>query len=438
MKKPSPFVMPLSCGLFFFVLWILFCAFRPVMTVLSPAPPIPPTSTPPLLINSTPPFTDTSAPEITLVAAPANGPVTISISNRLNATSNIRLEWQVLLNGMPGPKGVVPILPLNPHHASILHLPIKLPPGNEEAWLRVTCLRAAHSLPGGKRIPPTPATGFERLLPLRPWHGDLAIPPAGELTFTDSNGLFTISAPNTLIQFDKQTGWLLHYESGKILLMGDTAGVQPALWPTSPPRLQLFSTSTGTQFVIVRAEYTIPETASLLHLSYTINAAGAMLIGQTLEADTNQHTPDSIQLPPLPGFGMRWLLPSGLDTLTWFGSADSNAIAPAPTDATAPTLFHRTLTPTMGPRETAPAAVRWLTITGHDGTGLRITADSILLELHTTSAADPTRILLDIDAPPLASPMTRTGQYTFKITPVLPPAPTPIHPPAPSIHRQNR
>lgn len=426
MKKPSPFVMPLSCGLFLFVLWILFCALRPVMATLSP----------------TRPLTDTSAPEITLVAAPPNGPVTISVNTRLNTSTNIRLEWQVLLNGLPGSKGVFPLLPLHPHRPSVLHLPIKLPPGNEEAWLRVTCRPAAHPLPTGKRVAPAPTAGFERLLPLRPWRSELAIPPAGELTFTDSNGLFSISAPNMLIQFDKQTGWLLHYEAGKILLMGDTAGVQPALWPTIPPRLQLFSTSTGTQLVIVRAEYTLPETASLLHLSYTIDAAGAMLIGQTLEADTNQHVPDSVKLPPLPVFGMHWLLPAGLDTLTWFGSADSTGPAPAstgpePTGPTAPILFHRALTPVMGPRETAPA-VRWLTITGHEGTGLRITADSALLELHTSTAADPTRTLLDIDAPMLTSPSTRAGQYNFKITPVLPPAPTPIHPQHPSIHRQNR
>ena len=374
-------------------------------------------------------ITDTSAPVITLITAPPNGPVTISVSTRLNSTTNIRLEWQVLLNGLPGPKGVLPLL-LNPHHPSILHLPIKPGPGNEEAWLRVTCRPATHPVPAGKRVSPTPAATFERLLPLRPWHGDLAIPPAGELTFTDSNGLFTISAPSMLIQFDKPTGWLLHYQAGQILLMGDTAGVQPALWPTIPPRLQLFSTSTGTQLVIVRAEYTLPETASLLHLSYTINAVGAMLIGQTLEADTNQHVPDSVQFPPLPAFGMHWLLPVGFDTLTWFGSADSTGTAPP--DSSAPTLFHRALTPVMGSREIVPA-VRWLTITGPERTGLRITADSALLDLHT-AAADPIRIQLDIDAPRSASPSTRTGQYNFKITPVLP---APIHPPPPSIHRQN-
>ncbi len=408
------------------------------MAVLSFAPPITPITPP----NPAPLLTDTSAPEITLVTAPPNGPVTISVSTRLNSTTNIRLEWQVLLNGLPGPKGVFPLLPLTPHHASVLHLPVKLGPGNEEAWLRVTCRPTTHPIPKAKLVSPPPAAGFERLLPLRPWHGDLAIPPAGELTFTDSNGLFTISAANMQIQFDKQTGWLLHYQAGQTLLMGDTAGVQPALWPTIPPRLQLFSTSTGTQLVIVRAEYTLPETASLLHLSYTINAVGAMLIGQTLEADTNQHVPDSVQLPPLPAFGMHWLLPVGFDTLTWFGSADSTGTAgpdstgPKRTGSTAPILFHRALTPVMGSREIVPA-VRWLTITGPQGTGLRITADSTLLDLHT-AAADPIRIQLDIDAPRSASPSTRTGQYNFKITPVLPPAPAPIHPPAPSIHRQNR
>jgi beta-galactosidase len=390
MKKPSTYV-PLSYGLFLFLFGMLCCAFRQDTVSFTPSPAI-----------------DTAQFRIDLLPTTAAGPMKISISTEAKVPTNIRLEWQVLLNGLPGQKGIFPNVSLIPHHPTLLRLPVKLSPGNEEAWLRVTCRR--------------PHSTFVRLLPLRPWHGDPAIAPAGDLTFSDSNNVFTITAPGTFIGFDKQTGWLLHYEAGHVLLMDDTAGVQPALWPTIPPRLQLFSTSTGPQLVIVRAEYTMPETASLLHLSYTINAAGDMLVNQVLEADTAQHIPDSVHLPVLPGFGMRWLLPAGLDTVTWFGAADpavppsSAPLASSSTPAAPipPAIVHRPLTPATDTRET-----RWLTITGRQGTGLRIAADSAFLETKTVSFTDSTghttQMLL------LNSPSGYTRQYSYKLTPVAKP-----------------
>jgi len=380
LMKPSPYMLPLCCGLFLYLLGMLCCSFRQETSV-------------PFFAADTTPF------HVELLPATSTAPMKLSITTAGRVSTNIRIEWQVFLNGLPGQKGVFPTATLLPHHPTLLRLPVKLPPGNEEAWLRVTCGRAR--------------TAYTQLLPLRPWRGDAAIPPTGELLFNDSNNIFTVSAPGTLIEFDKQTGWLLHYEAGHVLLMGDTAGVQPTLWPTIPPRLQLFSSSTGPQLVIVRAEYTLPETASLLHLSYTINSAGEMLVSQVLEADTTQHLPDSAHLPPLPGFGMRWLLPAGLDTLSTLGPGDPSAAAASPASSPAPpTVTRRALTPDIYTRET-----RWLAITGRDGTGLRIAADSTLLAAATAAVTDSfthtTRMLLLLN-----TPSDSLHHYTYKLTPV--------------------
>ena len=407
MKKP----LPPGGGLYILIGWVLCCAFQPVICFAVPA-------------------ADTTHFRIELLSATAAGPVKIGVGADGKGPINIRLQWQILLNGVPGQKGILPDVALTPGHPSTLRLPLKLPPGNDEAWLKVTCRYRALT--------------FVRLLPLRPWGGDPVIPPAGELTFADSNNTFTITAPNTLIQFDKQTGWLLHYEAGGVHLMTDTAGVQPALWPAIPPRLQLFSTSTGTQLVIVRAEYTLPETASLLHLSYTINAAGAMLVGQILEPDTSQQVPDTVRLPTLPGFGMHWLLPPGLDTLTWFGPTET--VPPAETaglaaaDSAPPAIFQTALTYS---RENTRSAVRWLTFTDHQGTGLHITADSALITA-TLSAVDDSishtkRTLLNIGTAPSSTTTVRANrQYFYKVTPVLPPAPAAPHPASPRIHQEKR
>lgn len=381
MIKPPPFVLPLRCGLFLY-LGALCCAFRQDAVRFTFREDV-------VRFAAGVSSNDTLPYHIELIPATATASMKLSIASTSRVPINIRIEWQVLLNGLPGQKGFFSNVSLLPRHAALLRLPFKLPTSGNEAWLRVTC-RHAH-------------TTFTQLLPLSPWRGDAMIPPTGDLTFTDSNNIFTITAPGALIEFDKQSGWLLRYEAGHALLMGDTAGVQPVLWPAISPRLQLFSTSTGPQLVIVRAEYTLPETASLLHLSYTINAAGDMLVSQILEADTLQHLADSVHVPALPGFGMRWLLPPGPDTLTWFGATDS---------AASPDITHRALITGMNTRET-----RWLTITGHDGAGLRITADSSLLQTSTLAFADSTtnatRMLLLLN-----TPSDSTHHYTYRVTPI--------------------
>ncbi len=377
----------------------------------------------------------------------ATGECTIRINNDtlLRRYTNIILEWQLLVNGSARQKGAFHSLLLSPRRPTLAHLPVRLLPGNEEIDVRVVLRRPAAS--SDRLASPNPVLPlFNELLPLRPWHEDNTIRPAGDLVFTDTNGIFTITAANTLVQFDKQTGWLFHYEAGHILLMGDTAGLQPALWtPAIQPRLQLFSTSTGAQLVIVRAEYTLPEANSRLHMSYTVNAAGEMLVTQTLETDSSR------QGSPLPRFGMNWMLPPGLDSVTWYGLAPGTT---APTSAV-PALPDRSpailTSPVTGSRESTYPAVRRLSLTGRDGKGLQITADSSLLQLRTFPAADSaTRMLLGIDKLSPTPLLYGNYRYAYKVN-AMPaisnPAPLTTHPPVrstspttthPPIRKQNR
>jgi hypothetical protein len=159
------------------------------------------------------------------------------------------------------------------------------------------------------------------------------------------------------------------------------------------PHLQLFSTSTGSQLVIVRAEYTLPETSCILHLSYTINAAGEMQVGQSMEADSTK------QGEPLPCFGMYWLLPAGFDSVAVYGGAV--------------TPFRETNAYTTR----TYSGVRWCTITGPDGRGLRFTADSTLLSINTRST-NP-RLIIDNPSQPYHLPYGNY-RYTYKVSPVLP------------------
>ncbi|HMI59397.1 MAG TPA: hypothetical protein VK518_00770 [Puia sp.] len=351
-------------------------------------------------------------------------PIALRILNDsgLHDYANIVLDWELRANGLVRQKGSLGNLPIPPNRPAIIRLPVRIPPATgEELFLglhyRYRNIRTAgHAATTTPHPPATPGrTLASEQLQLKPWTGNqIPVKPAGDLSFTDSNGLFTILSPIALLRFDKQTGWLQSYEIRDHRLVEDSPGLRSRFWlePADPgyagdsaavssswreagraPHLQLFSTSTGSQLVIVRAEYTLPETSSLLHLSYTINAAGEMQVGQSMEADSTK------QGESLPCFGMYWLLPAGFDSVTVYGGAV--------------TPFRETNAYTTR----TYSGVRWCTITGPDGKGLRFTADSTLLTINTRSS-NP-RLFIDNPSLPYHLPYGNY-HYTYKVSPVLP------------------
>ncbi|HEY6901544.1 MAG TPA: hypothetical protein VI233_12910 [Puia sp.] len=359
-------------------------------------------------------------------------PVRILNDAGLANYTNITLDWELRVNGVVRQKSTRTTLPLIPHRPATLRLPIKaIGSSGDELYLGLRYHyrnKPASSAPAPKGQSPNGAapqpTLAEEQIQLRPWtNTSLAFHPNGELTFTDENGLFTIQSSTARLRFDKQTGWLVTYEVQNTPLLADTPGLKPHFWlgPGEPsykpenaqaspswqtasqggPHLQLFSTSTGSQLVIIRTEYTLPETACLLHLSYTINATGEILVESSLEADSTRQAPHE----PLPCFGMTGLFSRAFDTVTVYGPK-------TPADST-PYIYSLPATPT---RESGyyPAVRRW-TFT-YDGKGLQLTADSALLAIGQNAG---NRLTIDQSIPPYQLPYGNR-RYTFKLTPVLP------------------
>ena len=386
----------------------------------------------PAVASHRPTATIDTLPQPILTTLTSISPLALRILNDsgLHDYANIVLDWELRANGLVRQKGSLSNLPIPPNRPAIIRLPIRIPPATgEELFLGLhyryrntkttghTATSAAHPpvpQPTAAAATPGRPLASEELL-LRPWPGSqIPVKPTGDLSFTDSNGLFTILSPIAQLRFDKQTGWLQSYTVRDRHLVEDSPGLRSHFWlePTDPgyaadsaavssswkeagraPHLQLFSTSTGSQLVIVRAEYTLPETSCLLHLSYTINAAGEMQVGQSMEADSTK------QGETLPCFGMYWLLPAGFDSVTVYGGAF--------------TPFRET----NGYTTRTYSGVRWCTITGPDGRGLRFTADSTLLTINTRSS-DP-HLIIDNPSQPYHLPYGNY-RYTYKVSPVLP------------------
>jgi beta-galactosidase len=364
------------------------------------------------------------------------------------ALTNLKLEWTLEVNGSLRQKGATGSLSVAPHHTSLVHIPARLPGGDSnEIFLRLRCLRIP--LPSSGAISPRVAgerpkvfpalpvvLSEEQLLVQTPAGNTPEVRPDGDLTFTDENDTFTIHSPLIHIEFNKQTGWLQRYETGGAVLLTDTPVLKSNFWrpfgrkrltagdtawqeASHDPHLQLFSTSTGNTMIIVRAEYTLPATSCLLHVSYIINAKGEMLVGQQLEADSTQKGED------LPCFGMRWLLPATYDSIEYYGlgrTPDSAGPDISVSDSATPRdsirlhapwigIYHDTVgdpsSPASHQRNTTTVtgmitAVRWIRITGPDGSGLLIRADSTLLNASAMPSASS--VLLHIDSRQPAAP----------------------------------
>ncbi|HEX9509235.1 MAG TPA: glycoside hydrolase family 2 TIM barrel-domain containing protein [Puia sp.] len=329
--------------------------------------------------------------------------------------SNVTLEWELLVNGMPGSKGTIAELSIAPQQFKDFRLPVKIPAGaGDEVFLniRYTLKKQEPLLPAGTII------AGEQLLLKEGKTADLSVTPKGELSFKDEDGVFTISCPaaGVNLRFNKQTGWLQQYTLKGAALLDDTLGLKVNFWraptdrdyaaglprqlsawqrSTKEPRLQLFSTSTASDLVIVRADYTLPETFCNLHIRYTINARGEILTDQVLEVDTTLNAPGPGATPTkdtmgkagpmLPRFGMQWILPAGFDSIAYYGCGPQENYSDRNYSAQKG-IYGQTVQdqffPYVRPQETGTkTGIRWWKIMDRQGKGLLITADSALLSM---------------------------------------------------------
>ena len=351
------------------------------------------------------PFIASGQP-IRTVLTPTSGNLRVTNDSLLKNYTNLTLHWQFLVNGLLRQQGSVPGLTLPPGHPRTLHLPLKPPAPGEESYIKVEYGNPPRISTARSTLKPLSTPLATQTLPMTPWGGDTRIPPTGELSFTDSNNVFSIGSPTLQLSFDKESGWLLQYTVKGQTLLADSNALRPAL--PAPPHLQLFSTSTGSQIVIVRTEYTVPELSCLLHLSYMVNSNGALLVESTLETDTTRQ--DSI-LHPIDRFGVNWTLPSGADSLTWFGFTGATSPGTSPATDSIPSIHTATVSTTATAYD-----VRWCDIDDSTGKGLRLTADSNRFQLHISSLHTVLHIDSDLPSHP-ALPIH--FHCSFKVTPLL-------------------
>jgi beta-galactosidase len=149
-------------------------------------------------------------------------------------------------------------------------------------------------------------------------------------------------------------------------------------WKTAVTNAKLVSliSTIKDDIASIKASYTLPDVASQLNITYTVNAAGEMLVTENLKADTAQ------KIEIMPRFGIQWIMPKDFENITYYGRGpfenyqDRNFSAHVGLykQTVSSQYFHY-----VTPQETGNKTdIRWFRIASKGGRGLEISSDRML------------------------------------------------------------
>jgi beta-galactosidase len=324
------------------------------------------------------------------------GTDSISIYNEKFFTdlSAVTLQWEVVVDGKKQQTGMISDVNVLPQQSKTFYLPYKKVAVGE-AFLNLTFI-SKQSQP---LVPAGHVLATEQLAISPAYKTQVAINNEGRIFSKAEAGLLTIHSDKASVVFDKATGTIRQYSYKGVSLLDTAFRGKPNFWrapndndfgANTPQRLHAwkeatirqdlvtFSDSISNGLAIVKASYKLAGVYATLQVQYTINAAGKILVQQSIKANK-----DSLgKVAVMPRFGMQWILPQGFNQVEYYGRGpqenyqDRNFSAPVG-------LYRQTVDqqffPYVVPQETGNKTdVRWYRISNAKGKGLLIASDSLL------------------------------------------------------------
>ncbi|MFT3823577.1 MAG: glycoside hydrolase family 2 TIM barrel-domain containing protein [Chitinophagaceae bacterium] len=306
--------------------------------------------------------------------------------------SDIKLHWEVIVNGKQVQSGVLDNVNVAPHQTAKFSLPIKpLPAG--EAFLNLTyTTRTEQPL-----VPANHIVATEQLSLGGSYTNDIKLASLQPVTILEKEKQLVVSSKTAAVIFNKESGWIYQYIVNKKALLDTQYNVHANFWrapndndfgaslqtklkawktATAQPVLKTFNAATEGNIAVVKAVYMLPDVFAQLSLEYRINSAGEILVHQQLLADTSK------KVEMLPRFGMQWVLSKDFTTIEYYGRGPEENYQDRNFSAHAG-LYKQTIAqqyfPYVTPQETGNKTdIRWYTITDASGKGLMIRSDSLL------------------------------------------------------------
>jgi beta-galactosidase len=337
---------------------------------------------------------------------------TISVYNEnfFKDLSDVRMEWNVIVNGTIRQSGKLDDVNVLPHATREFTIPVKIPKEGE------VFLNVIYRQKQEKNLIPVNHIVAEEQLPVSGSYAfNATVVPTGTLSVNETQAVCEITAPGLQMRFNENTGLPeLYVVNGQNYLDGNEA-LRPAFWraPTdndmgaslqfilkpwkqAQENLKLigFTAKEENNLAVIHTSYQLPDVGARLNMEYTINSKGEIAISQQMVADTNfrvsltwPHWPEGMKtsmelVPMLPRFGMNWILPAGFEVVEYYGNGphenyqDRNYAAPAG-------IYKQTVArqfyPYIRPQETGNrTGIRWFKILNNQGKGLMIQSDKPL------------------------------------------------------------
>jgi len=337
---------------------------------------------------------------------------TVSIYNENFFTdlSDIRMEWNVTVNGELKQSGIISDVNVLPHSTKEFSIPVK-PAANGEVFLNVVYKQKQEKL----LVPKDHIVAEEQLSLAGTYKNSIAVAPSAKIAVIETNTALSITSSDINVRFNKLIGLMEKYIVNGQSYIEDSSAIRPAFWRVSTDndmgaffqlRLKVWKNAQGNlklteikanqegNLVTVKTSFLLPDVSAKLNLLYTFNSTGEMEINQQMIADTTATVAIKMprwgggdenrmeKVPMLPRFGMNWILPEGFKTIEYFGNGpvenyqDRNYAAPAG-------IYKQSVAqqfyPYIRPQETGnKTGIRWYKIMNSNGKGLLVQSDTFL------------------------------------------------------------
>jgi len=304
--------------------------------------------------------------------------------------SNVRLNWEEIVNGEKVQNGKIENLNVSPQDSAIITVPYKTG-FKGEAFLNLTySLKSPEPL-----VPQGHIVATEQLKLGGQYLFDVQLKQNGDIKKEDSGEGTRFSSANLNLLFNKEDGFISSYEFKGRKLLNEKYRFRPNFWRAPNdndfgaqlqdklkswkdvglnPILKDFKSSISDGIGYVTAVYNLPQVFSTLTLKYAVNAAGELVVEQSLAvSDTSK------KVEMLPRFGMQLILPKGFESIDYYGRGpyenyqDRNFSAHF-------ARYQQTVSqqyfPYVTPQETGNKTdIRWFKLKNSEGAGLEVSSD---------------------------------------------------------------
>ena len=317
------------------------------------------------------------------------GSISIYNENFFRDLSAYYLEWEVLDNGVPVLNGRIDTIDAEPQQKTTVQLPISNLTSEGELLLNLSyrLKREEPLLPAGTEV----AKQQLDIVPYSPSSLEMNHKGACPLLKDNDRNYFIITGDDFTVEISRKTGFISRYAlNGRELLEDDTE-IRPNFWraPTDndfgamlqrkcavwkAPQMKLESIDAKAEDVVtVSAVLDMPEVSAKLHLDYSVDACGAVIIRQRMITEKGKKVPDMFR------FGMRMTMPKSFEYLEYYGRGPIENYSDR-NNSTFVGLWNQTVSeqfyPYIRPQETGTKTdIRWWRILERSGRGLEVVAE---------------------------------------------------------------